>query len=383
MAMGGFGGKDDPEPEEPTDPEHLNLVGSEAADTLSGEDGDDTLDGAAGNDLLSGGAGNDVIAAGAGQDSLSGGSGNDALYSWDISEYDDFLGSDDEAGPSQLSGDDGDDTLYGMVVGDSLFGGAGNDLLLIDEARITAEGGEGNDIFRFGPGAEYLDGLRQNVTLRGGAGDDLLDLNGADQDLFGDDGNDTIIAYWGDGNVLYGGTGDDALSLGGDGGSGGLYGGEGNDTITSRSSGDLQDVGDGNLLSGGDGDDRIEQFYRDASTLRGGVGNDTFAVWDFDYDWRDAWDDEGWGEVSARAITIDDFNPAEDLLILGTADGTAPAYRIEMDSVAREARVYLVDPDFQPDPDFPEDTASEYLALLVTNIDAFDDSMLSFEQAPE
>lgn len=384
MAMGGLGGNDDPEPVEPTGPENLNLMGTEGADTLSGEEGDDTLDGATGNDLLTGGAGNDVLFAGDGQDSLAGGAGNDSLFSWNLEEYDDFMGSYGDAGPSNLSGEEGNDTLYGMVVGDSLYGGAGDDLLLIDESQITAEGGDGNDTFTTSDSAmTYLDSERDNVTVRGGAGDDRLRFTGADQDLFGEDGNDTLSADFGDGNGLYGGVGDDYVLMGSQGGSCGLYGGEGNDTVFSDTVGDKQNVGDGNRLYGGDGDDLVEQQYRDASTLSGGAGNDTFAVWDFDYDWMDGWDGSTQDAASARAITINDFNPAEDQLILGTADGTAPVYRIEMDTVAREARVYLVDPEFQPDPEFPEETAPEYLALRVTNIDSFDASMLRFEQAQD
>jgi len=55
------------------------LVGSAAADSLSGGYGDDTLIGGAGNDTLAGGAGNDTIEGGNGNDSITGGIGNDAI----------------------------------------------------------------------------------------------------------------------------------------------------------------------------------------------------------------------------------------------------------------------------------------------------------------
>ena len=356
-------------------------MGSAEADSLFGQDGDDRIDGAAGNDLLSGGAGDDRLSGGLGADRLLGGAGDDILASWHLDEVDAYAGPTVGAGPSHLAGEAGDDTLYGMVAGDSLFGGTGNDMLTLLDTAILAEGGAGDDVVQGGlDSSGYLDGLMAEATVRGGAGNDLIRVWGADTDLFGDDGDDTIAAGDGDGSQIEGGAGNDLLLFSGDGGSTGLEGGAGNDTIRSWSTGDVADVGDGNHLNGGDGDDRIEQVYRDASTLTGGSGQDVFAVWSFDFDDLEAHEDTFGGEVSARAITIDDFDPAQDSLVLGTSTGSAPSFRIEMDPAARLARIYLTDPDFVADPDTPDDRAPEYLALRLTNIDAFDASMIRFER---
>ena len=68
----------------------LYLVGSEAADTLSGGDGNDSFEGEAGNDIIQGGAGIDSVIY----------SGNRALYT--ISS---------NGGSTTISGPEGSDTL--------------------------------------------------------------------------------------------------------------------------------------------------------------------------------------------------------------------------------------------------------------------------------
>lgn len=55
------------------------LTGTDDADTLIGNGGDDRLDALSGADVILGGAGDDTADGGAGDDSVSGGSGNDSL----------------------------------------------------------------------------------------------------------------------------------------------------------------------------------------------------------------------------------------------------------------------------------------------------------------
>jgi hypothetical protein len=57
----------------------LHLVGTSAANTLTGGSGNDFILGEGGNDTLSGGAGNDVLFGGTGNDTLTGGADNDVL----------------------------------------------------------------------------------------------------------------------------------------------------------------------------------------------------------------------------------------------------------------------------------------------------------------
>ncbi|NJL23415.1 MAG: hypothetical protein HC895_25545, partial [Leptolyngbyaceae cyanobacterium SM1_3_5] len=55
----------------------LNLIGTDAGETLTGGDFNDTIDGRAGNDTLLGGGGSDSLTGGAGADTMTGGAGAD------------------------------------------------------------------------------------------------------------------------------------------------------------------------------------------------------------------------------------------------------------------------------------------------------------------
>lgn len=358
--IGTFSGADDPDPGE--DDTGDLMVGTDGQDSLYGHGGDDTLQGAGGADLLYGGAGNDDVEGGDGQDQLYGEAGNDRIATWSLSELDYYLGPDRPAASSAYGGE-GDDTLYGMSAGDSLFGGDGDDDFEILASGISVEGGAGNDQTTL---EVYVDDVTDDVTIKGGEGDDLLRLTGGDLRLYGDTGNDTVSAYYGDGSILDGGTGDDRLVMSGMGASCGLMGGEGNDVLISTSEGGVSNVGDGNRLNGGAGDDRIEIFYRDASTLTGGEGADSFAVWSMGYE-------EYPTPTGQGAITISDFDPEVDRLIMGNTGGQ-PMLRFEIDTVAGEVRVYTGQGE--------DEDHEEELALRLTGLDHFDPSWITFAPVP-
>ncbi|MBD2093127.1 DVUA0089 family protein [Microcoleus sp. FACHB-1515] len=58
-------------------PTELNLIGTDAGETLTGGEFNDTIDGLAGNDTLVGLGGNDILTGGAGADRMTGGAGAD------------------------------------------------------------------------------------------------------------------------------------------------------------------------------------------------------------------------------------------------------------------------------------------------------------------
>ncbi|MDQ1303718.1 MAG: hypothetical protein QG595_1701, partial [Pseudomonadota bacterium] len=62
-----------------TDNVKLDILGTTAADTLSGDADAEWISGGAGNDTLNGGGGNDVLIGGTGNDTLDGGTGADVL----------------------------------------------------------------------------------------------------------------------------------------------------------------------------------------------------------------------------------------------------------------------------------------------------------------
>ncbi|MEJ1998774.1 MAG: Hint domain-containing protein [Maritimibacter sp.] len=266
-----------------------------------GGDFDDTLYVGAGDDIVSAGGGDDIVYAGDGADQLNGGSGTDNLY-----------------------GEAGDDLFY-VTVGDevtNIDGGADWDTLTFDRDNATwgvqidfttATGGTygysstntgtvdnveafnltdysdwfhgelatgpidafgygGDDYIATGSGADWVEGGDGDDTIYSGAGADVV---------FGDAGNDTI--YYGaggatqaDGNVVYGGAGDDFIDdvqnwygsyddwLFGEAGDDTIRGGGGDDTI-----------------DGGDGQDFIFGELGD-DTLVGGADQDIFF---FENDW--------------------------------------------------------------------------------------------------
>jgi Ca2+-binding RTX toxin-like protein len=68
------------------------LLGSQAANFLSGGRGSDRIEGRGGNDTLSGGPGNDTLLAGAGSNAISGGPGDDLLDAHNGSTRDEVSG---------------------------------------------------------------------------------------------------------------------------------------------------------------------------------------------------------------------------------------------------------------------------------------------------
>ena len=129
----------------------VQLIGDDAANTLSGTPGNDTLDGQGGDDTLNGLGGDDILIGGSGADSLNGGAGNDwASYSTATAAImanlaTPAINTGDASGDSyrsieNLLGSDFADTLIGDAAANILEGGAGND---------TLRGAAGADTFRF------------------------------------------------------------------------------------------------------------------------------------------------------------------------------------------------------------------------------------------
>ncbi len=266
--------------------------GDENPDDASDEaaTGGDEIAGTDGGDILLGDPerepSDDRIDAGAGDDQVNGYAGDDTVEGGDGA--DDIWGG---VGDDSLSGGDGNDTLQGGDGQDTLVGGAGDDCLAGQEGDDTLEGGDGHD------------------SLIGGGGEDSVDGGAGDDALLGGLGDDTLI----------GGAGHDTL-----------MGGDGNDRLDGRVSGDGQPDTDGrDYLNGGAGDDTILAGHDDWAT--GGSGADEFTVHD--------WLGDGGG-----IATIDDYDPAEDQLVL-LYDPLAhpdPAVTVEQpDTLGAAARILI------------------------------------------
>jgi len=196
------------------------------------------------------------------------GAGNDSFDMADL-----FLG----LSASFISGGAGDDSmiLTGVGYGSTLNGDSGNDSIRITGGSAsTVNGGTGDDDIAIGYFMEFF-------TVNGGAGNDNLFADSSwGCVLDGGAGGDVIFTSGrptGSGsNLIYGGTGDDALTIAGESGDQ-VYGEAGDDRISSLFT-------YSGFLDGGDGDDQFDFAGALGNVVTGGRGSDVYA---FDFNSRD------------------------------------------------------------------------------------------------
>jgi len=249
----------------------VEILGTEASDTLTGDllddvlqgfGGDDILFGNEGDDELHGGAGNDQITAGAGNDRIFGGSYRDTIWG---NEGNDTI--DAGSGFDVVFGGQGDDTIYGHWGKDTLDGGEGNDRIDGGVSDDLIYGQSGSDILDGGDGNDTIHGGSEQDTITGGDGDDTIHAGTYADIVHGDAGDDTIWASSG-WDVVWGGSGSDQI-----------HGQWGNDTLNGGSGDDIINGGVGNdVLDGGEGYDRaLFSGDRDSYTISR-IGNGSYQV---------------------------------------------------------------------------------------------------------
>lgn len=300
------------------------IFGGDGIDTILSGDGSDVIFAGAGDDAVAGEADDDAIFGEEGDDSLQGGDGNDAIQGDDGNDWiDGELGADwvsGGLGDDNLNGGDGDDYLTGGAGADQLNGGDGFDIASYEDAgagislntnlAASTYGGDAlGDTFsgiEFFWGSAHADNIIvgfDGIEIWGGSGDDTITITGVGSKVRGDDGADVITGGSGIDEIL-GGVGNDTISgAGGDdaisgeegddilnGGAGAdwLYGSDGTDTLNGGDDNDYLMGGAGaDALSGGAGTDSVSYFWAEggvsfdtaaaASTYTGDALGDTFA----------------------------------------------------------------------------------------------------------
>lgn len=184
------------------------------------------------------------------------------------------------ASRSDASGTEEDDMLLGGGENDLLSGLGGDDELRGEGGDDRILAGDGSDLAIGGAGADALFGEDGDDTLWGIDGDDTLDGGPGDDILRGDAGEDLLLPGAG-ADAALGGAGDDEIS-------GAFF-----------SADDLPDLPD--RLDGGEGEDRITGD--DGDLVTGGGGADILRVLGID-------------QPDATPVTITDFDPEEDTLVL-------------------------------------------------------------------
>lgn len=208
-----------------------------------------------------------------------------------------------------LTGEDGDDQIDGYGGADTIDGGAGNDTLLGGEGDDRISGNIGDDILHGEDGDDDLEGNAGDDTLFGHFGDDTLQGGPGNDGLYGGQGADDLVGDEGD-DALQGGQGDDSLSGGA--GADSLFGGDGDDTLTGQDDGDEPTT---DFLNGGAGDDTI--LAGDGDVVTGGQGADQITVD---------------GATSQESVSIMDFAPGEDKLLISWDSPDEPEITIEPDT---------------------------------------------------
>ncbi|PCJ34064.1 MAG: hypothetical protein COA99_15040, partial [Moraxellaceae bacterium] len=233
---------------------------SEEADNYNGTADDDIIDGAGGDDVLSGGFGDDILYGGEGADFIGGGPGSDTLNGGP-GDGDILQGGPDNTADTYLFNlGDGFDALKdsdtvgnngilifgpGIIEGDLSFQYIGFDLVISVNtedkisilswlsitsyriANIQFNGFAPQDMTDFIASHEvmgtpeddnisatqnndFINGVEGNDSISGNDGDDILYGGEGTDILIGGDGSDTLNGGPGDGDILMGGTNDDA-----------------------------------------------------------------------------------------------------------------------------------------------------------------------------
>jgi Ca2+-binding RTX toxin-like protein len=312
------------------------ITGNDLANRLDGGSGNDTITDGDGNDTVLGGGGDDTFYAGFGADSYDGGRGSDVvIYGLGLTSGITI----NLANPAASTGSAQGDTFVNV---EKIVGTNYDDTFVGDASANWFVGGYGNDTFEGGAGADTFDGGEESNTLsyaHSGAGvsvnlmsntfsggdaegDKIIGLSHvvgnqafypSIQNVIGSAYDDVLVGS-GTFSYVFGGDGNDTLSVGLNGnGSGRLAGGAGNDIYLTgtnfsgyieesvgggfdevRASGSVElfpefeiekitFVGTGNFrawgssfaqtITGGSGDDSIEG-RGGADTLIGNGGND-------------------------------------------------------------------------------------------------------------
>lgn len=261
------------------------VAGDDNAATIYGDDGNDNIVLHSGGNTVYGGDGDDSVHLYGGGNTVYGGNGNNEIVVEEISDsifdFNLLVGGENS---DVLIGGSGRDTLDGGLGGDLMTGGSGNDLYYVDDVADVVTELEDGGVDTVFTTAISLN-LADNIELLKGTSDTAQQLRG--------NALDNTITADGTGNGLWGGDGNDILSVTSSRAKiNRLSGGSGNDELTGGAGRDI--------LAGDTGVD----------LMRGGAGADVF---DFN-----AIIESGLA-YTARDMIID-FRRGEDKIDLSTID---------------------------------------------------------------
>lgn len=355
------------------------IKGGSQTDWIYGGVGGDTLYGNEGSDYIYGGADNDVLIGGAGNDQIWGGDNGQEFGSANEVDTADYSTSpspisikyDGASSSRSINVDDGyggTDTLHSI---EKIVGTTGRDSVKIigdissnENLTIDANGGQGaspSDTINLHyaySGVSLYNRSGSNNDIEGSIVDQntggTIYLKNFHTGIVGSTFDDVIDDESSEEKNIYGGDGNDTISVGESAGDATINGGSGSDSITGGSGNDILIGGDGNNnLSGGAGDDLIISTSNDVvdggsgndyirsnwgGTITGGTGNDLIdAVTGSSGDWSTVIFNEGDGNDTLISETVDDPD-----LGISTRWGVS---EFDMSSVSRSDVTFLWDPE--------------------------------------
>lgn len=284
------------------------INGKAGSDRLEGKNGDDTLIDRVGNNVLYGDNGHDIldVSFSSGNNILEGGVGNDTLkinYSSGNNKVSGSTGNDSfyaykVKGSNILNGENGNDSFYllasrtapSSLITQTVDGGKDYDYLFVDYSKSTEriittfDATTNQGLITSGNNQVIYKNIEKLKIVGTAFNDQIVGSNGKNK-IFGGAGNDYLsVDYSTSNNILKGGTGDDNLSASFTTGDNLLDGGDGNDNLFVSSYYDYSDSNAGalgnNTLNGGKGNDSIYFIlYTSPASLKiqtvdGGAGED-------------------------------------------------------------------------------------------------------------
>ena len=235
----------------------INLSGQNKGFTLAGGGFADMLTGSAGADSISAGAGDDIIKGFVSADTVDGGGGYDTLL---LNATVELLNAATNAQLLNVEAVSAAGATAGVLItlsnqseGFTIIGGDGNDMFTGGAGADSILGGAGNDTIKGFVGADWIDGGAGNdfdtlvltgtsATLNAAQNGQLLNLEAVSA-RGATTGLSILLAKQSEGFIITGGAGWDSIAGGG--GADVIDAGDGNDTILGFAGADKVDGGEG------------------------------------------------------------------------------------------------------------------------------------------
>src|SRR5450631_1622299 len=255
----------------------VNIIGSSAANIITGGLGADTIDGAGGADGISAGGGDDTVVYRGSEASIDGGGGNNTLQ-LKVATTVNLVNADQTTGDGVSVSNFGnvDASALGATQGVSITGSASANSIIGGAGADTIDGGGGTDAISAGAGNDTVRYYGTEITVDGGTGNDTLVLAAsggtssinlgtpANVDQTSGDGVEVTNFENVDASALT-----TALAVTGSSSANIITTGSGNDTIDGG--------GGADVINAGAGNDAVS-YYNSEVSIDGGAGTNTLVL---------------------------------------------------------------------------------------------------------